>query len=307
MNFDRLSLDLLDTISNITGIPEGAVNIRVDGEAVISNSTENVKIETREDKQGFRLEVKPDTIDETIHVPVLLMKADLKERVNNTFIIGERSDVTIVAGCGIHNESHGESRHDGIHEIIVKKDARLKYIEKHYGAGKGEGKRTMNPTTMITLESGASAELQMTQIKGVDDTNRKTVAYLKEKSNIKIVERLMTEGDQAAISDVSIIIEGKGAVGQVLSRSVARDHSRQEFRASLVGQVECNGHVECDSIIMDNARVSSIPELVAEDAGAVLTHEAAIGRIAGEQLVKLMSLGLSEQEAIDVILEGFLR
>ncbi len=307
MKFDNLSLDLLNTISNLTEIPDGAANIRVDGQAVVRSSSANVTITPREDGQGFILEVKPGTIGETVHVPVLITQTGLQETVANTFIIGENSDIIIIAGCGIHNPSHSDSRHDGVHEFIVKPGARLKYIEKHYGQGQGKGKRIMNPTTKINLQSGASAEMEMTQIKGVDDTVRLTTAHIEDKASLKIVERLMTDGEQAAESDVQLNIVGRGGSGQILSRSVARDKSIQVFRAALVGRVECTGHVECDSIIMDNARISSIPELVAEDSEAVLTHEAAIGKIAGEQLIKLMSLGLTEQEAIDVILDGFLR
>lgn len=306
MKFDNLSLDLLNTISDLTRIPDGAVNIRVDGEALVRNSSAQVTIKARDDGQGFFLEVKPGT-QETIHVPVLITKAGIQETVYNTFNIGENSDVTIIAGCGIHNPSHSDSQHDGVHEFVVGAGARLRYVEKHLGQGPGQGKRIMNPTTKITLHSGASAELEMTQIKGVDDTYRSTVAYIKDQASLKIVERLMTEGDQTAESDVQLNIVGKGGSGQIISRSVARDKSVQVFRAALLGQVECNGHVECDSIIMDKARISSIPQLVAEDSEAVLTHEAAIGKIAGEQLIKLMSLGLMEQEAVDIIIDGFLR
>jgi Fe-S cluster assembly scaffold protein SufB len=198
------------------------------------------------------------------------------------------------------------SRHDGIHEIIVRQGARLKYAEKHYGEGTGQGKRLLNPTTRITIEKGASAELEMVQIKGVDDTLRVTEAHIAEKGSLKIIERLLTQGEQSAESDIKAIIEGEGGTAQVLSRSVAQEHSYQEFRAALIGHTACVGHVECDAIIMDNARIRSIPELLAENAEAVLTHEAAIGKIAGEQLIKLMSLGLTEKEAVDAILEGSL-
>lgn len=307
MKFDNLSLDLLSTISDITKIPEGAVNIRVDGQALVRTSSDNVTINPRQDGDGFILEVKPGTRGESIHVPVLITKAGIKETVLNTFIIGEDSDVTIIAGCGIHNPSHSDSQHDGVHEFIIKEGARVKYVEKHYGQGDGAGKRIMNPTTVVHLYPRSSAEMEMFQIKGVDDTIRKTTAFIQNNAHLKITERLMTHGDQRAESNVEINIDGESGSGQVMSRSVARDESVQVFKASLIGRVECTGHVECDSIIMDNARISSIPELIAEDSMAVLTHEAAIGRIAGEQMIKLMSLGLSEQEAIDVILEGFLR
>lgn len=307
MKFDRLSTNLLEAVTNITDVPKGAANIRIDGQAVVRNSTPAISILPHPDKAGFVLEVKPGSKGETVHVPVIITKAGLQDKVYNTFIVGEEAEVTVIAGCGIHNDSHSHSRHDGIHEIIVKKNAHLKYVEKHYGAGQGEGKRILNPTTVLHVHEGASVEMEMVQIEGVDDTHRATVAHIYDKGNLKIIERLLTHNQQNAESDIELVIEGKGASGQILSRSVARDQSVQIFRASMVGRTECTGHVECDSIIMGNSRISSIPQLVAEDAEAVLTHEAAIGRIAGEQLIKLMSLGLTEQQAIDTIIEGFLR
>ncbi|MDD2585437.1 MAG: SufD family Fe-S cluster assembly protein [Syntrophomonadaceae bacterium] len=307
MKINQLDMQLLNTISNLNGVPDGAVNIRLDGKAVLRNSTPNIKISSKENGSGLVVEVRPGTRNETVHVPVLLTSGGFVDKVYNTFIVGEDSDVTIIAGCGIHNDSHSNSRHDGIHEIVVKKGARLKYIEKHYGEGSGDGKRILNPTTTVTVEKGAFAEMEMVQIKGVDDTYRSTVATIHEKGSLKIVERLMTHGCQSAESDISVCIEGKDGSGQVLSRSVAKDESYQVFKAALTGKTECIGHVECDSIIMDNARIKAIPQLVAEDSGAILTHEAAIGKIAGEQLIKLMSLGLTEKEAVETILAGFLR
>lgn len=307
MKFDRLSTNLLEAVTNITNVPQGAANIRIDGQAVVRNSTPAVSILPDPDRAGFRLEVKPGSKGETVHVPVIITKSGLQDKVYNTFIIGEEADVTIIAGCGIHNDSHAHARHDGVHEIIVRKGARLKYVEKHYGAGKGEGKRILNPTAILHVHEEASVEMEMVQIEGVDDTHRSTVAHIYKKGNLKIIERLLTHNQQAAESDIQLIIAGEGGSGQILSRSVAKDQSTQGFRASLVGRTECTGHVECDSIIMGDSRISAIPQLVAEDARAVLTHEAAIGRIAGEQLIKLMSLGLTEQQAVDTIIEGFLR
>lgn len=307
MNFNQLDMQLLNAISDLKGIPRGAVNIRLNGEAVLRNSSPNIIITSKTDKPGMNVEIRPGTRNETVHVPVMLTQSGLNDKVYNTFIVGEGSDVVIIAGCGIHNESHGHSRHDGIHEIIVKKGARLLYSEKHYGQGEGSGKRILNPTTIVTVEDGAYAEMEMVQIKGVDDTIRTTEAYIHQKGNLKIVERLLTQGNQNATSDIQLIIEGKGGTAQVISRSVAQDHSSQLFHAALTGKTECFGHVECDAIIMGNATIKSIPELHAENSEAVLTHEAAIGKIAGEQLVKLMSLGLTEEEAVNTILEGFLR
>lgn len=308
MKLNNLDMDLLKSIADLQGMPKGAINIRRDGEAVIRQSSSNIILSSKNDgNPGLMVEIKPGTRNETVHVPVILTQPGFQDKVYNTFIVGEDADATIIAGCGIHNDSHGSSRHDGIHEIIIKRGARLKYIEKHYGEGSGDGKNVLNPTTVITVEKGASAELEMVQIKGVDDTIRSTVAHVHEKGNLKIVERLLTQGAQQAESDIEIFIEGNGGAAQVLSRSVAQGNSYQLFRAALIGKTACLGHVECDAIIMDKARIKSVPELMAEDAEAVLTHEAAIGKIAGEQLIKLMSLGLTEKEAVDAILEGFLK
>lgn len=307
MKLNNLDVEILKAVADLDGVPEGAVNIRKDGEAIIRTSSSNIKITSHPEHSGLVVEIKPGTKNESVHVPVILTKPGLKEKVYNTFIVGEDADVTIIAGCGIHNESHSESRHDGIHEVIVKKGARLRYIEKHYGQGNSMGKRVLNPSTIIRVEEGASAELEMVQIRGVDDTSRSTVAYIEEKASIKIVERLLTHGKQKAESNIDIYIEGRDGSAQVLSRSVAQDLSEQIFKASLTGKTACFGHIECDAIIMDNAKIRAIPALVAEDSDAVLTHEAAIGKIAGEQLIKLMSLGLTEKEAIETILNGFLR
>ncbi|MEN6325307.1 MAG: SufD family Fe-S cluster assembly protein [Syntrophomonas sp.] len=307
MKFDQLDMNLLQAVADIRNLPSGALNIRRDGQAVLRQSSPNISITTNPENGGLIVEVKAGTKDETVHVPVILTKSGFKDKVYNTFIVGEDADVTIIAGCGIHNEGHADSSHDGIHEVIVKKGARMKYIEKHYGEGPGKGKRILNPTTIVRVDSGAVAEMEMSQIKGVDDTLRSTVAYIQEKGNLKVVERLLTHDNQQAESNIEVHIEGEGGVAQILSRSVAQDNSAQVFKAALYGENECSGHVECDAIIMDKAKIRAIPQLVAEDAEAVLTHEAAIGKIAGEQLIKLMSLGLSEQEAINTILEGFLR
>lgn len=307
MKLSKLDLDLLNTIADLKDLPKGALNVRLNGATVVRQSSPNISVGPNTDGTGLLVEIKPGSVNETVHVPVVLTQAGLQDKVYNTFIVGEDADATIIAGCGIHNESHAVSRHDGIHEIIVKAGAKLKYLEKHYGEGSEAGKRVLNPTTVITIEAGASAELEMIQIKGVDDTIRSTVAHVHEKGNLKIMERLLTQDDQKAESDIKIYLEGNGGSAQVLSRAVAQGSSYQLFRAALIGQAASVGHVECDAILMDKARIRSIPEIQAENSEAVLTHEAAIGKIAGEQLIKLMSLGLTEKEAIDTILEGFLR
>lgn len=307
MQLNKLDMDMLAAVADLREVPQGAVNIRLNGAAVIRHSSPNISVGPNQDGSGLLVEIKPGTHNETVHVPVVLTQPGLQDKVYNTFIVGENADATIIAGCGIHNDSHAESRHDGIHEIIVRAGARLKYVEKHYGEGSEAGKRVLNPSTLVTVEEGASAEMEMVQIKGVNDTVRSTVAHIHARGNLKIIERLLTQGDQKAESDITIYMEGPGASAQVLSRAVAQGDSYQLFKAALVGRDACIGHVECDAILMDKARIRSVPEIQAEDAEAVLTHEAAIGKIAGEQLVKLMSLGLSESEAVDTILEGFLR
>ena len=307
MELSKLDMELLNAVADLTEVPQGALNIRLNGKAVLRQSSPNIAVGPNADGSGLKVEIKAGTRNETVHVPVVLTQPGLQDKVFNTFIVGENADATIIAGCGIHNESHAISRHDGIHEIIVKSGAKLRYLEKHYGEGSAEGKRVLNPTTLITIESGASAELELVQIRGVDDTVRSTVAHIHDKGSLKITERLLTQDDQQAESDIEIFLEGSGGTAQVLSRAVAQGNSYQLFRAALIGLAPCTGHVECDAILMDNARIRSIPELQAQNADAVLTHEAAIGKIAGEQLIKLMSLGLTEQEAVDTILEGFLK
>ncbi len=307
MKLDEIQTNLLKTIADLEETPRGAVNIRIDGTPVMRHSSPGIQITPKLDKPGFDLVVAPGTKGETVHVPVILTKSGLKDLVYNSFIIGEDADVTIIAGCGIHNSSHMHSQHDGIHEFILHANSKLRYVEKHYGEGEGKGKKILNPTTTVHVAEGATIEMEMVQIAGVDDTVRKTTVHIEAKGYVKMIERLLTHGAQHAESDVEMYIDGAGGSGQVLSRSVAKENSAQVFRAALIGRSDCTGHVECDSIIMGDSKIKAIPQLVAEDARAVLTHEAAIGKIAGEQLIKLMSLGLSEQQAVDTIIEGFLR
>jgi Fe-S cluster assembly scaffold protein SufB len=305
LKLSSIDSQLLEAVADLH-VPQGAFNIRKDGEG-FRQSSANIEIVPKQDKPGIDIIVKPGTRNESVHIPVILTKSGLKDLVYNTFIIGEEADVTIVAGCGIHNRGDKDSQHDGIHEFIVKRGASLKYIEKHYGQGGGQGRRVLNPTTIVTIEDGGYAEMEMVQIRGVDNTIRNTEAHIHKNGGLKIIERLLTDGKQEAVSNVTINLVGADSSGQVLSRSVAQDESQQVFRASLVGKNRSTGHVECDSIIMGQAQIRSIPELTAESAEASLTHEAAIGRLAGDQLIKLMTLGLDEQEAIDTILAGFLR
>ncbi len=305
--FSSIDMELLNTVADIETIPQGAINIRKDGQAVLRRSSPNIILSSLEDKPGLKVEIKAGTKGESVHVPVILTAEGLNDKVYNTFIVGEDAEATIVAGCGIHCDSHQDSSHIGIHEIIVRKGAYLKYVEKHVGEGEGRGKRVFHPTTIIHVEEGATAELDMTQIRGVDDTFRVTNADIGTKGKLKIYERVLTHNDQTAKSEINVSINGAGGSAQILSRSVAQDKSKQVFMAKMIGRNDCLGHVECDAIIMGDSVIHAIPELSAESSEAILTHEASIGRIAGEQIIKLMSLGLTEDEAIDTIINGFLK
>ena len=307
MKFDEIQLRLLSEVADLHSVPEGAYNIRSNGESVGRVSTANIEIVPKENGSGLDIYIKPGTKNESVHIPVVMTKSGLKELVYNDFHIGEGSDVVIVAGCGIDNCGPDDSEHDGIHRFFIEKNASVKYVEKHYGSGNGKGKRILNPGTEIYMDEGSYAELEMVQIKGVDDTERTTTANLKAGAKLMVRERLMTHGNQRAISLYDIVIDGEGASADVVSRSVARDNSYQKFEAKIVGNKACHGHTECDSIIMDNGRILAVPGLEANDVDAELFHEAAIGKIAGEQLIKLMSLGLTEAEAEEQIINGFLK
>ena len=307
MKFDEIQLRLLSEVADLHSVPEGAYNICSNGESAGRVSTANIEITPKEEGNGLDIHIKPGTKNESVHIPVVMTKSGLKELVYNDFYIGEGADVVIVAGCGIDNCGPDDSEHDGIHRFFVGKNASVKYVEKHYGSGNGKGKRILNPGTEIYMEEGSYAEMEMVQIKGVDDTDRKTTATLKANAKLIVRERLMTHGDQRAISLYDITIDGDGASADVVSRSVARDNSYQRFDAKIVGNTACHGHTECDSIIMDNGRILAVPGLEANNVDAELFHEAAIGKIAGEQLIKLMTLGLTEAEAEEQIINGFLK
>jgi len=302
---DSIDKKLLKEVADLHEIPQGAYNIRKNGEKHSRNTTANIDIISKEDKPGIDIIVKPGTKNESVHIPVIL-STTMDDLVYNTFEIGEDSDVIIVAGCGIHNATDKNSGHDGVHEFFVRRGAKVKYIEKHFGDGDGSGKRTLNPTTIMNIEEGATAELELVQIKGVDNTKRDTIVRLEKDAKLIVSERLLTYFDQTAESIITVELLGDGSSAQVISRSVAQNDSKQIFHLNMRGHCECRGHIQCDSIIMHNAEVSAIPEITALSEGAELIHEAAIGRIASEQLTKLMCLGLTEQEAEETILQGFL-
>ena len=298
---------LLDEVADLHEIPEGAYNIRANSQSAGRASTAHIEIIPREDGKGLTVNIQPGTKNESVHIPVVMTESGLKELVYNDFHIGEDADVLIVAGCGIDNCGSQDSEHDGIHRFFVGKGAHVRYVEKHYGSGSGTGKRILNPGTEVYMEENSSMEMEMVQIKGVDDTNRTTTAELGAGAKLIVRERLMTHGRQNALSTYVVRLNGDGATADVVSRSVARDHSYQEFDAKLVGNAACSGHTECDSIIMDRGKILAVPGLEANHVDAALVHEAAIGKIAGEQIIKLMTLGLTEQEAEEQIINGFLK
>ena len=305
---DKIQMQMLTEVADLHGVPEGAYNIRVHGEKAGRNTTANIDIATKTDgKSGIDIRIKPGTKNESVHIPVVLSESGIKETVYNDFYIGEDSDVVIVAGCGIHNCGNQDSQHDGVHRFSVGKNARIRYVEKHYGEGDGSGKRILNPVTEVYQEAGSYVDMEMVQIKGVDNTHRITRAELAEGATMIVHERLMTHGEQVATSVYEVALNGEGSSTDVISRSVAKDTSEQVFEAAIVGNSVCSGHAECDAIIMDKAHVVAVPKLDARNVDAALIHEAAIGKIAGDQLIKLMSLGLTEAEAEEQIIGGFLR
>ena len=298
---------LLEKIADLTGKPVGAFNIRKDSGCEARQSTEHIEITPKTDgKEGIDIRVKDGTRGETCHIPVIISKTGVTEMVYNDFYIGENCDVDIIAGCGIHNSGCNESRHDGVHTFHIGKNSRVHYAEKHYGEGDGEGKNIMNPQTIVYLDEGASIQMETVQIRGIDSTRRYTKLVCGKDAEAVITERLLTHGHQHAESDMVIELNGEDSRGRVISRSVAQDESKQVFRPVVIGNDRCFGHVQCDSIIMGSARIESVPAITANSTEAQLIHEAAIGKIAGDQLLKLQSLGLTEEEAEDMILKGFL-
>ena len=307
IKLDEIQKRILREVADLHEVPEGAFNIRSDGRSVGRQSTANIEIVPKTDVSGLEIHIKPNTRNESVHIPVVMTKSGLKEVVYNDFFIGEGADVVIVAGCGIDNCGNADSEHDGIHRFYVGRGAKVKYVEKHYGSGDGKGKRILNPGTEVYQEEDSVVEMEMVQIKGVDDTVRTTTAELAAGASLVVRERLMTHDKQQAVSTYVVSLNGEGATADVVSRSVARDDSFQKFDAKIVGNAACSGHTECDSIIMDRGRILAVPGLEANSVDAAPVHEAAIGKIAGDQIIKLMTLGLTEQEAEEQIINGFLK
>ena len=304
---DAIQKNLLSEIADLHAVPDGAYNIRANGEAAGRRSTENIEIVPKEDKPGIDIIIKPGTKNESVHIPVIISQSGLKDLVYNDFYIGEDSDVLIIAGCGIHNGGDGDSAHDGIHSFHIGKNARIKYVEKHYGEGEGTGERVLNPVTEIYMDENSYCEMESEQIRGVDSTKRDTVAKLEKGARLVVLEKLMTHGNQVAHSDMVVELNGEDASSQIISRSVAKDKSEQVFYPRAVGNAKCRAHVQCDSIIMDDAKIRSIPEIAANHWDANIVHEAAIGRINNDQLLKLQTLGKTEEEAEEIIINCFLK
>ena len=304
---NEIAKDILGTIADYKGDFKGAYNIRINGACASRQSTENIKIEQKEDAPGLAVTVAAGTKDETVYVPACVTAGGIDDLVYNDFFIGAGADVTIVAGCGVHSDDEADAKHNGIHRFFLGKDCKVLYKEKHIGTGKGRGAKRINPVTDAYLEEGAVLTMDTIQLSGVDTTDRKTTAKLAAGAKIIVRERLLTDGDEYAKTDFDVILEGEGAGADVVSRSVAKGNSKQEYYSRIVGKCPCTGHTECDAILADNGKVLATPSLVAEHEDAALIHEAAIGKIAGEQIMKLRTLGLTEAEAEETIIKGFLK
>ena len=304
---NEIAKDILGTIADYKGDFKGAYNIRINGACARRQSTENIKIEQKEDAPGLAVTVAAGTVGETVYVPACVTAGGIDDLVYNDFFIGEGADVTIVAGCGVHSDDEADAKHNGIHRFFLGKDCKVLYKEKHIGTGKGRGAKRINPVTDAYLEEGAVLTMDTIQLSGVDTTDRKTTAKLAANAKIVVRERLLTDGDEYAKTGFDVILEGEGAGADVVSRSVAKGNSKQEYYSRIVGKCPCTGHTECDAILADNGKVLATPSLVAEHEDAALIHEAAIGKIAGEQIMKLRTLGLTEAEAEETIIKGFLK
>ena len=298
---------LIEEITGMHDIPAGAYNIRKNGERAEGRSTANIEIVQKKDKPGIDIIVAPGTKNESVHIPVIITETGINDLVYNDFYIGENADVLIVAGCGIHNSGDEKSQHDGIHSFYIGKNAKIKYVEKHYGEGDGKGERVLNPVTLVEQDENSVCEMEMVQIKGVDSTKRDTKATLAAGAKLVVTERLLTHGNQDAVSNIEVQLNGIDSSAQIVSRSVSKDNSKQVFYYNAVGNEKCRAHVQCDSIIMDNSTVSSVPAITANSAYAQIIHEAAIGRINNDQLTKLKTFGLEEEEAEAIIIQGFLK
>ncbi len=299
--------ELLKEVSDSFTEDAEVYNIRKNGESIERKVNSYIDIITKNDKSGIDIYVKENTLFGIVHIPVIITESGLTDVVYNDFHIGKNANVIIFAGCGIHNDKHKDSEHDGIHRFYLEKGAKVKYVEKHYGEGIGSGKKILNPTTEIYMKDSSSMTMDSVQIKGVDDTIRITKAELGANTTLEISEKILTTGSGTAKTEFVVDLNGENASVHLTSRSVAEGSSYQEFASNITGNTKCYAHVECDAIMKEEGQVKAIPEIYAKDMDANLIHEAAIGKIAGEQLNKLMTLGLNESEAEEVIIKGFLK
>lgn len=307
MKLTKIDKQLLEQISDLHGIPEGAYNIRKNGELLGRRTSEDIEIVSKTDKSGIDIIVHSNVQGKSVHIPVIVDKVGLNDLVYNDFYIKDNADVTIVAGCGVHNASKIASGHNGIHSFHIGKNCRVVYIEKHLGLGTGGGDKILNPTTSVQMGENSYFEMQTIQLGGVSYADRKTRATLGKNAELSIKEKIFTTGNEQAKTDFAVVLKGENSKCNLVSRSVAKKNSNQVFKSKLVGKANCFGRVECDAILLDNAKVVSIPQIDAQCVDATLNHEATVGKIAGEQLVKLMTLGLNRQEAEDLIIKGYLR
>lgn len=303
---NNIEQKLLEKIADLHKIPSGAFNLRKNGQAAVRNTTKDIDIRPKKNKSGIDIFVKPNVKNKSVHIPVIITVGGLSDLVYNDFYIGHDADVLIVAGCGIHNNTCKTSMHNGIHTFHIGANAKVKYIEKHVGEGGGSGGKILNPVTKVIMRENSYMEMETLQLEGVTSTVRKTNAKLYDNATLHIQENILTTDEQSAKTQFKVELLGKDSRVEVVSHSVAKDRSYQEFKSNLIGKNQCFGHVECDGIILNKARIVSVPMIDAIDSNASLIHEAAIGKIAGDELIKLMTLGLSQEEAEDMIIQGFL-
>ena len=304
---NQITEELLKEVSDYNGSFKGAYNIREDGQCAGRQSSENIKIQSKQDKPGIEVHIAPGTKGERVYIPACVTHSNVDDLVYNDFYVGEGADVIIVAGCGIHADNEGEAKHNGIHRFFLGKGSHVLYQEKHLGTGRGKAFRRIDPVTDAVLEEDASLEMDTVQLGGVDSTLRKTTAKLAARAKLLVRERIMTDGKDQAKTDFVVEMNGEDSAVDLVSRSVAKGHSDQEFRSCILGNNRCTGHSECDAILVDNGCVNAAPALEASHLDAALIHEAAIGKIAGEQILKLQTLGLTEEEAQERIIAGFLK
>lgn len=305
MIIDKISDELLKKISDLEKLPQGSFNIRKNGKLFKRNSDSDIEIKSKKDKDGIDIIVKKGIKNKSVHIPVILTAGGFSDLVYNDFYIGEDADVTIVAGCGIHNDSEQKSEHNGIHSFHLGKNSKVTYIEKHFSFGKGVG--NLNPVTNIEMKENSTFKMLTSQLGGVNSAERTTNCVVGKNATLIIDEKILTTSSQTAKTNFTVNLNKENAKVEVLSRAVAKNKSYQSFTSNIIGNSKCFGHVECDGIISEHSVIESTPKITARNLNANLSHEASIGKISEEQLVKLMTLGLTQKEAEKKIIDGFLK